>query len=86
MRARRGMFYNRYDQPATTSGELGTETDINLRQQLVYHVLGTPQARTPLPSAIQHEVKMSVQCSCCCHFWVSESQFTCGFIAQMLHV
>ena len=52
VRARRGMFYNRYDQPATTSGELGTETDINLRQQLVYHVLGTPQARTSMPNAI----------------------------------
>lgn len=37
------MFYNKYEQPITASEELGTETDINLRQQLVYHVLGTSQ-------------------------------------------
>ena len=42
----RGLFYNRYEQPANASGELGTEVDINLRQQLVYHVLGTPQVST----------------------------------------
>lgn len=41
----RGLFYNKYPKPETRgSGEAGTETDINLRQQLVYHVLGTPQA------------------------------------------
>ena len=36
-----GFFYNRYPEPK--KGELGTETDINLNQQLCYHVVGQPQ-------------------------------------------
>jgi hypothetical protein len=37
-----GFFYMRYDPPATS--EAGTETSINLNQQLAYHVVGTPQS------------------------------------------
>lgn len=42
----RGIFYNKYPQRAAAEGqgELGTETAINLRQELVYHVLGRPQS------------------------------------------
>jgi prolyl oligopeptidase len=40
------LFYNKY--PARDAGEgkgeLGTETDINLRQELVYHILGQEQS------------------------------------------
>lgn len=36
-----GFFYNKYPEPK--KGELGTETDINLNQQLCYHVVGQPQ-------------------------------------------
>lgn len=38
------MFYNRFPAPKTDV-DLGTETDINLHQQLWYHVAGTPQER-----------------------------------------
>ena len=38
-----GFFYNKFPQPK--KGELGTETDINLNQQLCYHVLGQPQSK-----------------------------------------
>ena len=38
-----GFFYNRYEPPSKT-GELGTETDTNVDQQLWYHVVGMPQA------------------------------------------
>lgn len=37
-----GFFYNRYEAPNT--GDAGTETDLNLNQQLAYHVVGTPQS------------------------------------------
>ena len=42
---RRGIFYNKYPKRAESKGrgELGTETDINLKQQLVYHVMGRHQ-------------------------------------------
>jgi hypothetical protein len=39
----RGLFYNRFTKSGKGAGEAGTETDINLRQQLVYHQLGSPQ-------------------------------------------
>ena len=39
----RGLFYNRFTKSGKGAGEAGTETDINLRQQMVYHKLGTPQ-------------------------------------------
>lgn len=41
------MFYNKYPERAAAAGqgELGTETGINLRQELVYHVLGREQAQ-----------------------------------------
>ena len=44
---RRGLFYNKYPGRAAAAGqgELGTETEINLRQELVYHVLGRQQAQ-----------------------------------------
>jgi Prolyl oligopeptidase, N-terminal beta-propeller domain len=46
--ASQGFFYNRYADPANATGnELGTETNINLNQQLCYHVIGTPQAEDP---------------------------------------
>ncbi len=38
-----GFFYNRFDEPRERAGELGTETDANLNQQLYYHVVGTKQ-------------------------------------------
>lgn len=38
-----GFFYNKFPEPK--KGDLGTETDINLNQQLCYHVLGQPQSR-----------------------------------------
>ena len=38
-----GFFYNRYPEPKKS--ELGTETDINLNQQLCYHVVGQPQSQ-----------------------------------------
>ena len=40
---RRGLFYNRFTKSGKGAGEAGTETDINLRQQLVYHKMGTPR-------------------------------------------
>lgn len=39
----KGFFYCRYAEPKTA--DKGTETDINLGQQLCYHVLGTPQSQ-----------------------------------------
>lgn len=39
----KGFFYCRYNEPKTS--DKGTETDINLGQQLMYHVLGTPQSQ-----------------------------------------
>ncbi|KAF8058088.1 Prep [Scenedesmus sp. PABB004] len=39
-----GFFYNRYPEPSKCAGPLGTETDSNTDQQLVYHRLGSPQA------------------------------------------
>ena len=41
----RGIFYNKYPKRAEGKGrgDLGTETDINLKQQLVYHVMGRHQ-------------------------------------------
>ena len=45
---RRGLFYNRFTKSGKGAGEAGTETDINLRQQLVYHKLGTPQVGADL--------------------------------------
>lgn len=42
-----GFFYNRYPAPShlpEDEGDLGTETDSNLGQQLWYHVVGTPQS------------------------------------------
>lgn len=42
----RGFFYNRYAPPSSREGgELGTETDSNVNQQLYYHVMGTPQSQ-----------------------------------------
>lgn len=38
-----GFFYNKFPEPK--KGDLGTETDINLNQQLCYHVLGQPQSK-----------------------------------------
>lgn len=38
-----GFFYNRYP-PPSKEGDLGTETDANMGQQLWYHVVGTPQS------------------------------------------
>lgn len=38
----KGFFYARFTPP--TTGDAGTETDINLNQQLMYHVVGRPQA------------------------------------------
>lgn len=38
-----GFFYNKFPEPK--KGDLGTETDINLNQQLCYHVVGQPQSR-----------------------------------------
>lgn len=38
-----GFFYCRYEPPKT--GDAGTETDLNLNQQLAYHVVGRPQVR-----------------------------------------
>ena len=44
-----GFFYNRFPPPAkSASADLGTETDVNLGQELWYHVLGTPQAKDVL--------------------------------------
>eukprot|EP00897_Mesotaenium_endlicherianum_P010788 jgi/Mesen1/9738/ME000695S09056 len=45
----RGFFYNRYPglglgTTSTASSAMATLTDINLHQQLCYHVLGTPQS------------------------------------------
>ena len=39
-----GFFYNRYAAPKERNGELGTETDANVNQQLFYHRVGTSQA------------------------------------------
>lgn len=39
----KGFFYNKFPEPK--KGDLGTETDINLNQQLCYHVVGQPQSR-----------------------------------------
>ncbi|KAL3130653.1 hypothetical protein ABBQ38_008044 [Trebouxia sp. C0009 RCD-2024] len=39
----KGFFYNKFPEPK--KGDLGTETDINLNQQLCYHVLGQPQSK-----------------------------------------
>ncbi len=43
------MFYNKYPKRSEGKGrgELGTETDINLKQQLVYHVMTRHQVRDP---------------------------------------
>ena len=38
-----GFFYNKFPEPK--KGDLGTETDINLNQQLCYHVVGQPQSK-----------------------------------------
>ena len=38
-----GFFYNKFPKPKQS--DLGTETDINLNQQLCYHVLGQPQGQ-----------------------------------------
>lgn len=38
-----GLFYNRFPSPKQGT-DLGTETDINLNQQLWYHVVGTEQS------------------------------------------
>lgn len=47
-----GIFYNCYEPPAKDGVDLGTETDINLNQQLRYHVLGSPQREDPVVYAI----------------------------------
>lgn len=39
----KGFFYNKFPEPK--KGDLGTETDINLNQQLCYHVVGQPQSK-----------------------------------------
>ena len=44
-----GFFYNRYPAPVKAgAGELGTETDSNVGQQLWYHVVGTSQSSDAL--------------------------------------
>jgi len=48
----KGIFYNCYEPPAKDGVDLGTETDINLNQQLRYHVLGSPQREDPVVYAI----------------------------------
>eukprot|EP00850_Spirogloea_muscicola_P019505 SM000192S04900 [mRNA] locus=s192:24950:30395:- [translate_table: standard] len=45
----KGFFYNKYPEPTkATTGDAGTETDINLNQKLYYHVLGDDQAADTL--------------------------------------
>lgn len=48
----KGIFYNCYEPPSKDGVDLGTETDINLNQQLRYHQLGTPQEEDPVVYAI----------------------------------
>mmetsp|Transcript_25826 Transcript_25826/g.72321 ORF Transcript_25826/g.72321 Transcript_25826/m.72321 type:complete len:814 (-) Transcript_25826:260-2701(-) len=43
-----GLFYNCYEAPKKDGVDLGTETDINLNQQLRLHVMGTPQEEDAL--------------------------------------
>ncbi|PNH11760.1 Prolyl endopeptidase [Tetrabaena socialis] len=44
----KGIFYNRFPDPASRPADLGTETDKNTNQLLCYHVLGTPQSSDPV--------------------------------------
>ncbi len=44
-----GLFYNTYPKKSKSQlGELGTETDANVNQQLSFHSLGTLQQQDPV--------------------------------------
>ena len=57
-----GFFYNRYPAPKQSSGgELGTETDSNLGQQLWYHTVGTSQSSDALVLEVPEQPEWQTQ-------------------------